>query len=328
MTSAYRYSIIVPVYNTESFIRRCIDSILAQTFNDFELILVDDGSTDNSGRICDEYAVKDKRIKVIHQNNQGVSSARKTGLNTATGEYITFVDSDDILMRDCIETFVKTSVENPDSEIIIGNIQNFKSEHIDISTYRKKCINRGIYPAPWGKLFKRKIFDNNIFNIPRDITVGEDMLMNIRLAFNTKNNVCIIPKQIYKYQANDNGTMSNFMSTPEYEYQFNSYLIESIPENERSKYLSVCNSYGIQVMLNVFDNRINISDKKNWINSLFYKRLINNIKNYGNPVSSLGYAKIKYHSPFIRLIILLPHLLRRYLYHLKTVLSHHLISYY
>ena len=88
-------SIIVPVYNVEKYLARCIDSILAQTFTDFELILVDDGSTDNSGEICDEYAGKDPRIIVIHKENGGVSSARNHGLDIARGEYITFVDSDD-----------------------------------------------------------------------------------------------------------------------------------------------------------------------------------------------------------------------------------------
>ena len=88
-------SVIVPVYNVEKYLSRCIDSILSQTFTDFELILVDDGSPDNCGSICDEYAKKDKRIIVIHQQNRGVSSARNKGLDIARGEYVTFVDSDD-----------------------------------------------------------------------------------------------------------------------------------------------------------------------------------------------------------------------------------------
>ena len=87
-------SIIVPVYNTEKFLHRCIDSILAQTYTDFELLLIDDGSKDSSGAICDEYAVKDARVRVFHKENGGVSSARNLGLDNAKGEWITFVDSD------------------------------------------------------------------------------------------------------------------------------------------------------------------------------------------------------------------------------------------
>ncbi len=92
-------SVIVPVYNTEEYLRRCIDSILAQTFTDFELILVDDGSTDNSGKICDEYAQTDKRVRVFHNENGGVSSARNFGLDMAQGKYIMFSDSDDVVSQ-------------------------------------------------------------------------------------------------------------------------------------------------------------------------------------------------------------------------------------
>ena len=88
-------SVIVPVYNTEKYLHRCIDSILAQTFTDFELLLIDDGSTDNSGTICDEYATKDSRVRVFHKKNGGVSSARNLGVDNAKGEWVTFVDSDD-----------------------------------------------------------------------------------------------------------------------------------------------------------------------------------------------------------------------------------------
>ena len=88
-------SVIVPVYNTEKYLHRCVDSILAQTFTDFELLLIDDGSTDSSGAICDEYAQKDSRVRVFHKENGGVSSARNLGLDKAKGKWVTFVDSDD-----------------------------------------------------------------------------------------------------------------------------------------------------------------------------------------------------------------------------------------
>ena len=90
-------SVIVPVYNVEQYLPHCIDSILTQTFTDFEVLLIDDGSTDNSGRICDEYAKKDNRIRVFHKENGGVSSARNVGLDNAEGEFLGFVDGDDIL---------------------------------------------------------------------------------------------------------------------------------------------------------------------------------------------------------------------------------------
>ena len=99
----HKISIIVPVYNTEKYLRRCVDSILAQTFTDFELLLINDGSTDSSGAICDEYTQKDSRVRVFHKENGGVSSACNLGLDNARGEWITFEDSDDTLPVNALE---------------------------------------------------------------------------------------------------------------------------------------------------------------------------------------------------------------------------------
>ena len=93
-------SVIIPVYNVEKYLRRCLDSVIAQTYQNLEIICVDDGSIDDSGKICDQYAVRDARIKVIHQENQGLSAARNRGLDAAEGEYIAFVDSDDYILED------------------------------------------------------------------------------------------------------------------------------------------------------------------------------------------------------------------------------------
>lgn len=114
------FSIIVPVYNVEQYLSECIDSILKQTYRDFELILVDDGSKDSSGRICDEYELKDKRIIVIHKENGGHTSARRTGLEIARGEYCSFVDSDDYVKDDFLKNYADI-VERYSPEIIAIN---------------------------------------------------------------------------------------------------------------------------------------------------------------------------------------------------------------
>ena len=98
-----KVSIIVPVYNVEKYVERCIESIIKQSYKNLEIILIDDGSKDNSGKICDEYAEKDNRIKVIHKKNGGLSDARNTGLNIADGEYICFIDSDDYIHKDLVK---------------------------------------------------------------------------------------------------------------------------------------------------------------------------------------------------------------------------------
>ena len=113
-------SIIVPVYKVEKYLPKCIDSILAQTFTDFELILIDDGSPDRCGEICDEYAIKDERIVVIHQVNRGVSAARNAGLDAAKGEYIGFVDSDDWIKPEMYEIMVRTAIDKKADVVICG----------------------------------------------------------------------------------------------------------------------------------------------------------------------------------------------------------------
>ena len=110
-------SCIIPVYNTEKYLPRCIESVLAQTFVDWEMLLIDDGSTDASGSICDEYAAKDERIRVFHKENGGISSARNVGLNYAQGEWIFFVDSDDSLPKTSLESLLSRS---SDANIIAG----------------------------------------------------------------------------------------------------------------------------------------------------------------------------------------------------------------
>ena len=119
-------SVIVPVYKVEKYIHRCIDSILAQTFSDFELILVDDGSPDNCGRICDEYALKDNRIHVIHKENGGLSDARNAGIDWAfehsDSEWITFIDSDDWVHKKYLESLINGAI-NTNSDVVIGGYQ-------------------------------------------------------------------------------------------------------------------------------------------------------------------------------------------------------------
>ena len=184
-----KISVIVPVYNTEKYLHRCIDSILAQTFTDFELLLIDDGSKDNSGKICDEYAAKDNRIRVFHKENGGVSSARNLGLDQAQGEWITFVDSDDwvtecafnIFNQNICTDFIITShitlKDNQYSEIVITKT-DCKIDKEEIYLFIKNNINTNIIKTPWAKFFKR----SNILNLrfDKEITCGEDFLFVLK----------------------------------------------------------------------------------------------------------------------------------------------------
>lgn len=180
-------SIIVPVYNAEKYLHRCIDSILAQTFSDFELLLINDGSKDNSGEICDEYAAKDSRVRVLHKENGGVSSARNRGLDNAKGEWIAFCDSDD-WVKDCyLENLYGYTNENLDL-IISFPTYIYTDGTIKVSEYKEKIVNEQNFEeifvehsmhqntSPWSKLFRRVIIERMKIRFCEDMHIGEDLL--------------------------------------------------------------------------------------------------------------------------------------------------------
>ena len=216
-----KLSVIVPVYNTEKYLRECIDSILAQTFTDFELILADDGSTDQSGSICDEYAQKDNRIIVAHQKNAGVTAARKRGVNIASGEYVTFVDSDDWIDRDAYfriwsaleennaEVGVFAMVAEKDSPAVIRNYVgegSFSKEMLQQTVYPKLLfdysLNRaGIIPSLCNKVMKRELLVKAIEVIPDELDYGEDAISGYLCILNA-NTVWITNTPFYHYRDN------------------------------------------------------------------------------------------------------------------------------
>lgn len=178
-------SVIVPVYNAEKYLSRCIDSILVQRFNDLELLLIDDGSKDGSGKICDEYADKDKRVKVFHKVNGGVSSARNLGLEKSKGEYVTFVDADDYLLPETITERLLSG--NYDLIQIPRNNGSFmKTYSHDIicksSESFRKFIYCNYYFECWGRFYKRKVIGTVRF--PENLKVGEDLMFFLRLYRN------------------------------------------------------------------------------------------------------------------------------------------------
>lgn len=164
-------SIIVPVYNAKDYLRRCLDSILAQTYTDWEAVLIDDGSTDESGKICDEYASKDNRFKVFHRENKGVSAVRNAGLASASGEYIAFIDSDDFVHKDMLKCQYQMLKDNNADLAITGygfaydntvaNVSvNEKLQVLDSEGAINKILENQQFCSPWTKLYKKKLFEN------------------------------------------------------------------------------------------------------------------------------------------------------------------------
>lgn len=206
-----KISIIIPVYNVENHLNFCVNSILKQTFTDFELILVDDGSNDNSGAICDNYASYDSRVIVIHKNNGGVSAARNTGLETASGEYITFVDSDDWLSLNFFEEALKIvekkvldiymggfiRVDNTQKNTIIGisNIIDASQRFLNEAEYTELLCN-GYIASSCGKLIRRNLIGTLRF--PNNMCFGEDLAFIFNLL--KKNPKCYaVPTPYYYY---------------------------------------------------------------------------------------------------------------------------------
>ena len=209
-------SVIIPVYNVEKYLRRCLDSVIAQTYQNLEIICVDDGSIDDSGKICDQYAVQDARIKVIHQENQGLSAARNKGLDAAEGEYIAFVDSDDYILEDMYKKMLDKLL-NYNVDLCVcqwqyefsDGRQVVKRKNIDPTIYGRKTslefarflymgnYENGVVVAAWNKLYRRTLLDKIRF----EGRIHEDEAFSGRIM--AKNiSVYVMEEQFYVYAQN------------------------------------------------------------------------------------------------------------------------------
>lgn len=214
-----KVSIIIPVYKVEKFLTRCLNSVIGQTLKEIEIILVDDGSPDNCGRICDEYAAKDKRVIVIHKKNAGVSAARNSGLEVATGEFIGFVDSDDYVAPTMFEDMYRQAVL-ADAEMAICQfaitdgvtdelVHRSSGDDFNVLKFDKKKAFELIadFSCPvqvtvWNKLFRRELIQNSYFDTSK--RMAEDLEFLMRALFKSKT-VVYVPHALYAYYAQREG---------------------------------------------------------------------------------------------------------------------------
>lgn len=283
-------SVIVPVYNVEDFLPKCLNSLLNQTYKDLEIILIDDGSTDNSGKICDEYAERDNRIKVIHQKNQGVSAARNVGLDLSTGDYITFVDSDDWCEKDYFRKVFEEAKKFENVEIIITNfIKDFGNNNLKLMHPNEKIKIFDKYNALKnmirGNLYGWEIYSTfykkeNIKKIKfsNNIIYGEDFGYKWNVIRNSVENVLYLPLFGYHYVVRKNSAVNSY----DIEKKIVSLsLQEDLIENEKNikyksllqeKYLSAlvyyCKEY---YLLNVRNKSIEQKIKKVLFTTVFNK---------------------------------------------------------
>ncbi|WP_288230187.1 glycosyltransferase [uncultured Faecalicoccus sp.] len=285
-----RISIIVPVYNVEKYIKRCLDSLTNQTYPDLEIIVVDDGSTDGSGRICDEYAKKDNRINVIHKANGGLSSARNAGLKCVQGEFVGFVDSDDYIELNMYECMLK-SLKMTNSDIACAGIYRESLEtgkktvircsakqlvYSDKEAIKEILLSRSIGISVWSKLYKSKIFTEVEFPIGE---TNEDAKILLETMVGRK--VVHTGLPLYHYIVRDNSITSSYnKKTTKYAInnaiEIRSKLLKIYPDMREISNLFVGESIGNLMV--VYHKQKKIVDdnysrywnlyKENWIYTL------------------------------------------------------------
>lgn len=207
-------SIIIPVYNSDRTLHKCVDSVLSQLFTDWELLLIDDGSTDGSGRICDEYVSKDKRIKVFHKENGGVSSARNLGIDNSNGLWLTFIDSDDWIEKGYLsDLLLDNNVDFVATYYVADGWKNWVSLPFTDKTYNienmhdflNECILKLIFP--FGKLFRRDIIEKYRLRFDEKLSYGEDTLF-VYNYLRYINSARVTSQSMYHYICNSVGSLS------------------------------------------------------------------------------------------------------------------------
>ena len=279
-------SIIVPIYKTERFLRKCVDSILSQTYNNLEIILVDDGSPDNCGQICDEYAKLDARIQVIHKQNAGLSEARNTGIDSAMGKYILFVDSDDYIENQTVEKLIggasgqRLSVIGykllfPNNEELSTPEQAygiFETIQSYLLSFHKLFATK--FNFAWGKLYNLAIIKENGLRFEKGLSLVEDVIFNLQYYNYCTNGINLIQYNGYIYCQHGAGSLSKvynpkMLDWNEYAYTSIRCYLDSHSALAPSNYMhfmrNIYNNYAYCFRLIALNSSLSLNEK---INSL------------------------------------------------------------
>ena len=291
-TDMARCSVVVPVYNVEKYINRCIDSILSQTYRDYELILVDDGSTDSSGRICDLYATKDSRIHSIHKKNGGVSSARNTGIDYSTAEYITFIDSDDYVEKDYLQSMMK-NIEDSDCVIsgirFVGAVKRVDTRKLMNCYICKDSINwhfmeldrNYVFYAIYAKIYKKKIIENYNIKFSEEYSILEDSAFVMEyLGYSEK--WCVIEYVGYNYRQMEEMSLrkrfhKEAMEALEYRYKKSENILKYLNKENLEYYYQVQYTwFDIYLTELIQTKQLDIKEKKTRISKYIENEVIIN----------------------------------------------------
>lgn len=239
-TDKRKVSVIVPIFNVEQYLPECVDSLISQTYNNIEIILVNDGSIDRCDKICDEYAAKDPRISVIHQENGGVTSARRAGAKYAKGEWLAFVDGDDTLPLNAIELLLNSSngFECVRGTFYTNKKLQFSSHELSVLPGElciKYILSSLFLPTVCGGIYKKSVFDaDTIFDIPFYIKCGEDGLSLIKIVLNLEK-IKYIDEVIYNYRKRLDSVTHKFIPTHDYILKYDDCLMRIFREKDLKK---------------------------------------------------------------------------------------------
>ena len=284
-------TVIVPVYNSESTLSRCVESILSQTFKNFELLLIDDGSLDNSAKICDQYAETDSRIKVYHKVNSGVSAARTVGLENAKGEWVAFVDSDDWVSEFYLQNLFDEVQDDVDLVIAFAEMVNHPTP--DKFYYEQAKIQRKDFSelfvkydmswrtAPWGKLFRADLIKSTALRFIEGMHIGEDACFVYEFILHCRN-ILISDKKDYFYLYDSQGSLTKRSNSVDAEllaysemYQAICKLIDNLQINNRIALRNMfwAEATYLQRVLNSLYNNVTRKRRIQVLNNLNYRSL-------------------------------------------------------
>lgn len=227
-------SVIIPVYKSGRYLKKCVESVVSQSVSEMEVILVDDGSPDECPLLCDELASIYSCVKVIHKVNGGCFTARREGFCCSTGDWITFVDSDDMLPPDALNRMLSASSDETDIVVGYSFESSFEPHFVPIEEWRSKLIESSpILCTPWGKLFRRSIMSEKVFTMMTSLRAASDMPMNIRIAYSTQKPVFLVPFKVYSYNSHDDSLSRSAAWTSTKSENLFTEVVAAIPEYDR-----------------------------------------------------------------------------------------------
>lgn len=313
-----KISIVIPVYNAAKYLSKCLDSVINQSYRDIEVILVDDGSIDTSGKICDNYADDDKRIVVLHGKNGGVSVARNNGINHSTGDYVTFIDSDDIIHPD----YIRKLVNNLDEDVLpVCKLEYFQNEVKFYDNEKSKIkLNKDdfirlcemtLLNTPCCKLYNLNIIRKNKIAFDNKLSLGEDLLFNLDYL-NYVNKIVIINQKLYYYRKDESNTLSTSYNPGMLEIQtllfekYTNFFNEVSMDNDEK---CIFDSYRLSIIRLIIENEFrnkNVGFWNRYLNVLKIlkdNRMKNMIKEVRYPKRKCFYFLIKHRLILIYKII-------------------------